>query len=233
MKIGSSIVAVEDTTEIQAYIDSGKATPQTPVRQIGGQEWAKLEKVKGLRFPAPKVVPKEVVQPIPEPKAVVPQPVPKLPIETITRNKFNRVYIPLGIAAVLLVAVSAVLLLKSDPKTSFERRIVAAMKSRMEEACSQPSSNGQVTLDAISYDITRTNSEVTPFTGMLEVRVTATDGKKSTTATRSYDLAYRDGVWKLVKGSFGKSDGMEIYRGEFDLQSLCIDKLIKGDDVFR
>lgn len=73
IKIGNSFVAVEKGTEIQAYIDSGKATAQTPVRRIGGQKWAKLEQVNGLHFPAPSVAPIEVVQAIPVRKELLRQ----------------------------------------------------------------------------------------------------------------------------------------------------------------
>lgn len=196
MKIGSSIVAVEDTNEMQTYIDSGKATPQTPVRQIGDQKWAKLEQVEGLHFPAPKVIPKEVVQPIPVPKVVAPRPEPQQATRTpsVKNFKFDRVHIALASCVALLVVVLAVSLIKSDPKTSFERKIVAVMKARMEEVCSQPSSGVQVTLDKITYDVIKNNSEVTPFIGRLDVRVSATDSKDSCSSTRSYGFAYRDGV---------------------------------------
>ena len=51
MKIGTSIVVAEDVAEIQAYVDSGKATADTEARLVGSHDWSKLGRVKGLKFP--------------------------------------------------------------------------------------------------------------------------------------------------------------------------------------
>lgn len=59
LQIGNSIVTVENGDELQAFIDSGKATASTPIRKIGSEKWAKLENVRGIRLPA---VPNAILQ---------------------------------------------------------------------------------------------------------------------------------------------------------------------------
>lgn len=51
IQIGRSIVLIDSANELQAYVDSGKVTRETPIRKVGGAKWSSLQNVRGLRFP--------------------------------------------------------------------------------------------------------------------------------------------------------------------------------------
>ena len=51
LRIGESVVSVETAAELQAFVDAGKATAETPIRKLGGTKWLKLQQVKGLKLP--------------------------------------------------------------------------------------------------------------------------------------------------------------------------------------
>jgi hypothetical protein len=51
LQIGKSVVTVENGAELQAFIDSGKATASTPIRKVGNEKWATLQNVRGIRLP--------------------------------------------------------------------------------------------------------------------------------------------------------------------------------------
>ena len=54
LRIGSSVVSVETAAEIQAFVDAGKATAETPIRKLGTDKWSRLSSVRGLKLPESK-----------------------------------------------------------------------------------------------------------------------------------------------------------------------------------
>ena len=184
LRIGKSVVSVETAAEIQAFVDSGKATADTPIRKLGVPKWSRLQNVKGLRFPESSAPQTQLPPPIPASMRVS-----DFPPDVDTEKETNATRAPTSVsrhriairilfgvilsATAIGAALIAVIRSNAAPNEIFEQQILLDLSDVPHERVfwEKDRDNIQITQvfwTPITWDVVETTSQRFPLTARVE-----------------------------------------------------------------
>ena len=128
-------------------------------------------------------------------------------------------------ATAICVAAIACIGCSGDAKSTFEKNVIPKYKERVQSVCRQMSNADiDITFDegSTSYNVIKTNSEVSPQTGFFEYTVTANSDGKTASQGAKVSLAFQNGKWVFRDVDFPPTDYDTVEKAILETKLIAV-----------